>query len=265
MTQAISKKIDPIQEIVHTLSAPQMKQQLAMALPKHIDPDRFVRIAMTAVRMSPELAGMDRHSLYAAFIEAAQDGLLPDKKQGAIVPFKGKAKWIPMVAGICQKARQSDQLWTLDAFVVRENDSYENWVDEKGPHFKWVRARENRGKDILTIAYAITKDKAVFIEEIDEDQMAAIERCSQTDKVWKGAFREEMKRKSAIKRLLKYKVPSSSDLQNLMAKDNELYDFSKYSTPIQSEGKKSRLETVLEREKTEDELEREAIQNEEKS
>lgn len=237
--------LTPMTEVRKNLS--RMEPQFQMALPPHIPMERFLRVANTALQTSPKLCELDRHSLYGAFMESAQQGLLPDGREAAIVPFKGKAKFMPMVAGICLKVRQSGELKTIGAEVVCENDEYDRWIDETGEHFKHRKARKDRGEDVLTYAYAMTKDGGFYFEEIDEDQMKAIEKSSQTDKVWKGPFRAEMKKKSAIRRLCKYRLPMSTDLNRTIRSDDEMYSFDSTEKEAEPQAEKppSRVEKIV--------------------
>ena len=77
-----------------------MAPQFKAALPAHVSVDKFVRVTLTAVQTNPQLLEADRRTLFAAATKAAQMGLLPDGREGAIVTFKGQAQWMPMVAGI---------------------------------------------------------------------------------------------------------------------------------------------------------------------
>ena len=52
-------------------------KQFATALPKHINSDRFVRIAITTIRQNPKLAQCNQASLLGALIVSAQLGLEP--------------------------------------------------------------------------------------------------------------------------------------------------------------------------------------------
>lgn len=216
-------KVTPVDEVKDSLA--RMSEAGQIPLPKHIQPERFLAVAQMAVVNNASLVQCDRNSLYSEIVKCAQDGLYPDGREAAIVPFKGKAKYMPMVAGICKKARNSGEISVIDAQVVYEKDTYEFWTDEKGPHFKHVKARENRGAPWMTYAYAIGKDGGIFFEEIDEQQMKAIEaKSSAGDSPWKGPFKDEMRRKSALRRLGKYRLPSSSDLDFTFKQDDDFYD-----------------------------------------
>lgn len=218
------KQIAPIDQVRKSLEA--MSADFKSALPAQVTPEKFIRVAITAIRTSKEdLLKCDRHSLFAAIMLCAQDGLLPNGKEAVLQTYGNQVKYSPMVGGICKLARNSGEIKSIDAQVVYQNDSYEAWTDEQGSHFKHVRSREDRGHPVLTYAYAITTDGGFFFEEVDEKQMADIESMSKAKSgPWKGPFRDEMKRKSAIRRLAKYRLPSSTDLDEVIRRDDDMYD-----------------------------------------
>lgn len=238
-----TKAISPVDDLANTLT--RMQDQFKAALPPHIPVERFVRIAVTAIRNEPKLVKCTRVSLLGAFMQCAQDGLIPDKREAAIVSYGDTAKYMPMVGGVCKKARNSGEIKTINAAVVYDKDEYSAWADENGEHFKHVKARGERGQPILTYAYACTKDGGFYFEEIVESDMQKIEAASKSGgTVWKGPFRDEMKRKSAIRRLAKYRLPSSSDLDGIIRRDDELYDL---EAPEKKEAQptSSRLSKIL--------------------
>lgn len=246
-TKTPVKTITPTEEVQNVLML--NIEEFRKALPSHITPDKFLRVAMTAIQGNPDLlTKCTRQSLYLAFKLAAQDGLLPDDREGTIIPYKGNAEWTPMVAGICKKARNSGEVSTMNAIVVFENDKFEAWEDEKGPHFKHVPAFTNRGEVLLTFAYAIMKDGSVYAELVDRDQMAAIEAASATGdsfSPWKTKFRTEMMRKSALRRLCKYRMPSSTDLDELVRSDDKFYDLEKETKAAHSTDTSNRLRAAI--------------------
>jgi len=213
-------KINAQDEICMHLA--ERKADFANALPKQIPSERFIRVAQTAIRQTPALVSLDRASLYAAFYKCAADGLMPDGREAAIIPFGDKATYLPMISGICKKARNSGEIKTINAQVVYKKDEYEHWIDETGEHFKHVPARGDRGEVLLVYAFCQTKDDGVFFEEMSLADLAAIEKMSkQKGGPWSGPFRTEMMRKSAIRRLLKYRVPSSTDIDEIIRENDE--------------------------------------------
>lgn len=245
MSQANDKSvISPSDEVCNSIALRQ--KEYAAALPPQIPSARFVRVAQTAIRTTPKLLDCERNSLYGAIQKCAQDGLLPDGRESAIIPYGTTARYMPMIQGICKKARNSGEIKSLGAQVVYKNDEYDHWIDEQGEHFKHRPARADRGEPILTYAFAQTKDGGIYFEEIDGAQMAAIEKMSKAnDSPWKGPFKTEMMRKSALRRLLKHRVPSSSDLDDMIREDDDIYTSpEKPAAPMA--GTSSRLRTAVE-------------------
>lgn len=239
-----TKALAPVDEVRGALL--KMEGQFKMALPPQVTPEKFLRVAMTAIQLRPELLSVDRPSLYGAFMQAAQDGLLPDGREGTINTYAGKAKWLPMVGGICKKARNSGEIKTMNSKVVYMKDEWKAWTDETGEHFRHVEADGERGAPRLTYAYAITKDGGFYLEIVGEEQMAAIEAASAAKGgPWKGPFRDEMKRKSALKRLAKYRLPSSTDLEDVIRRDDDIYEFDKPATTAPTPAKTTRLDKVI--------------------
>src|SRR5262245_58378968 len=135
---ANNQALAPIDEVRGTIQ--RMAPQFKAALPAQIPVERFVRVVQTAVATNTDLLQCERTSLYAAAMKCAQDGLLPDGREAAIVKYGSTARYMPMVGGIAKKIRNSGELKTLNAEVVYENDTYDHWSDEKGEHFEHRKA-----------------------------------------------------------------------------------------------------------------------------
>lgn len=248
MTTALT----PVTEISNTLV--KMQDSFKEALPSHIPAERFVAVAKTAIINNPFLATLDRQSVYQALFQCASDGLMPDGREAAIVPYAGKGKYTPMTAGICKKVRNSGEIGAMDAQSVYANDQYDAWTDEKGAHFKFVKARGDRGAYTLTFAYALGKDGSVFFEEIDAETMTAIKKQAlsklkpeqQKNSPWSGSFEDEMRRKSALRRLCKYRLPNSSDLNSVFERDDETLDATDDAETPTGTSRPSRLGAIIE-------------------
>lgn len=76
-----------LQELV-TKSA----KELGKALPEHMRPERLVRIALTNVRMNPELGKCTPASFLGALFTAAQIGIEPVAGRAYILPFNNNRK-----------------------------------------------------------------------------------------------------------------------------------------------------------------------------
>ena len=108
----------------------QRADEFRMVLPAHITPEKLQRTVLTAAQSNPDLLKCDRRSFLTSCMKAAQDGLLPDGREAAIVPFNtrmkvdGEWKWVklaqymPMVFGLRKKILQSEEVTDIYAAVV---------------------------------------------------------------------------------------------------------------------------------------------------
>lgn len=213
-----------------------MSSQLKNALPPHIPVEKFTRVAQTAILTNPAVLERDRNSLFASCLKAAEAGLLPDGKEAAFVPFKNQVTFMPMVAGILKKIRNSGELSTITSQLVHENDDFNFYVDENGEHLEHKpKMFSDRGKVIGVYALAKTKDESVYIEVMTMDQIEAIKKTSRGNNgPWHGPFWTEMARKSAIRRLAK-RLPMSTDLESVVKIDDQYssFDNEKEEKPVQ--------------------------------
>lgn len=219
---ATQERRSPSAEFRQQLDA--MTPQFALALPPHVPAERFVRIVMTAVQSNPDLLNKDRQSLFEASMKCAQDGLLPDGRDAALVIHGSKVTYMPMVAGILSKVRRSGELKSIGAHVVYEHDEFDYLLgDEERIHHRPLIGGD-RGKPIITYAVAHTKDGGVYREVMTEAQVMAVKAISRAKGgPWSGPFADEMRRKTAIRRLSK-RLPMSTDLLAVIERDDDMYD-----------------------------------------
>lgn len=216
-------------------------EQLKHALPAHMPPERFGRVLLTAVQNNPDLLNADRQALWNACMKAAQDGLLPDGREGAIVIYKTKtesggyerrAQWMPMVYGLLKKIRNSGQLAMITARVVYAGDTYRYWLDEDGEHIIYEPS-ETQDRQIVRLVFAAarTKDGELLVEPLTPIDIEKIRNVSRAkDKGPWVDWWDEMAKKSAIRRLAK-RLPMSSDLDDLIQRDNDFYDLETQAAP----------------------------------
>jgi recombination protein RecT len=222
----------------HVQNAPPTKSELVVAfknqvangeaefraaLPAHIPVERFMRVVTTAVTSNPDLLNADRRSLFESATKAAQDGLLPDGRDGALVIFKGKVQWMPMIGGILKKVRNSGELLSISAYVAYSNDEF---IYELGDeeNIKHRPALENRGTPRLVYAIAKTKDGGIYREVmtvLEIEKVRSVSRAGQSGP-WVQWW-DEMAKKTVLRRLAK-RLPMSSDLDDLIRRDDALYD-----------------------------------------
>lgn len=239
MTDAAAVAERPTNPVVVFRQQVEARQnEFAAALPAHIPAERFVRVILTAVNKNPGLLYADRASLFSSAMMAAADGLLCDGREAALVIYRTKKKddqgerWIdavqymPMVAGILKKVRNSGELSTIVAKVVYAGDHFRNWIDDQGEHLEY-EAGDNQDRNVVRNAFAMAKlkDGAVEVEVLKPADIEKIRSVSRAkDKGPWVDWWEEMAKKSAIRRLSK-RLPLNTDLDDLIRRDDSLYDF----------------------------------------
>jgi recombination protein RecT len=102
----------------------QFKSQIAAALPKHLNPERMARIALTEFRKNPDLGKCDPRTVFGAIIIAAQLGLEPGVMgQAYLIPYKGVCTLVPGWQGYVDLVARAGRasVWTD---VVRSGDTF---------------------------------------------------------------------------------------------------------------------------------------------
>lgn len=221
MNQLAERRADPVTVIRQNLH--QMAPEFKAALPAHVTVEKFTRVAMTAIQNAPDLANVDRRSLFGAIVRLAQDGLLPDGREAAIVKFGDKAQAMPMIAGILKKVRQSGEVSYVSAQVVYSNDHFK-WTlgfDESVEH-EPAPLDQEPGEPVAAYAVAVLKDGSRLLEVMRKSEIEKVRNVSRS----KGngpwvAWWSEMARKTVMRRLAK-RLPMSSDLDDAFDRDETM-------------------------------------------
>ncbi|MGX4754893.1 recombination protein RecT [Bacillus licheniformis] len=223
----------------------QHKESFEMALPKHLDADRLIRLAVTEFRKNPMLKECTPESLLGAVMQAAQVGLEPDALGSAyLVPYYNKNKNVKEVQlqigykGLIELVRRSGQVTSIVANEVYENDEFdfEYGINEKLYHKPTMDA--DRGKLKCFYAYARFKDgghafTVMSVEQINQirDKFSKSQRNGEHFGPWADHY-ESMAKKTVIKQLVKY-MPISVEIQNQITRDETVHSsFKEEPKPI---------------------------------
>lgn len=213
------------------------RDQFAAALPAHIPAERFSRVVLTAIQNNPDLMRADRPSLWNACMRAAQDGLLPDQRDGALVIYSTKVgtewikkvQWMPMVAGIRKKVRNSGEIATWDVDIVHEKDEFEYELGDDPfiKHRPYWKGDPGPMIAVYSVAVLKTGEKSREVmskAEVDRvrDTFAKKDSKGEFSAAWRNSY-EEMAKKTIARRHAKM-LPMSTDLDDLVRRDDELYD-----------------------------------------
>ena len=210
-----TKQESPMRAVARVIESPDMRTKFVDALPPDMPVDRFTRVVMTAINMRPELLDADRTSLYTSCLRAAQDGLIPDGREGVLniyntnvgtkqqPKYMKKVQWMPMVEGVIKQLAKAG----INAYAasVYANDKVRIWNDDKGQHIEHEPVVfGDRGDMIGAYARGITPDGHVQIEAMNMDELNRARAASKNaDGAVYQQWPDRMAQKTVLHRLRK--------------------------------------------------------------
>jgi recombination protein RecT len=210
------------------LESPDFAAAVAKALPKHLTPDRFIRVAVTAITRTPKLAQCDQASFFGALLTLSQFGIEPDGRRAHLIPFENRKRGVVECQliidykGLAELALRSGLVSYLHADVVCDGDVFDVNMGEIKEHR--VDYKQSRGKPYAAYAICKFKDGSSKAEVLTIDEVEAIRKRSRAGQAgpWMTDF-SEMAKKTAFRRLAKW-LPLSADVRELMDKDDDRFD-----------------------------------------
>lgn len=216
--------------VIETIRSQNFKAEIQKALPPTITPDRFERVAVTALLQNPRIQRATAESVIQSLLRCAQDGLLPDGHQAALVNFRSKdgekVQYLPMVGGYRQIAAEHG--WSLRTFLVYENDDFDY---ELGPNPKISHKPPKLGTErgALIGVYATATHRDGRVEVLSPMTKAEIDKIRGTSRAKNDGpwvdWPELMWEKTAAKKLFKRLPldPSDADrVRSILDADDHL-------------------------------------------
>jgi len=207
------------------------KKQIAHALPKHLNPDRMCRLALTSFSQTRKLAECDLNTIFASVVIASQLGLeIGVAGQGFLVPYKGKCTFIPGWQGLVDLVTRSGRanVWTGGVFDGDEFD----WALGDSPFVKHKPKGEDDIKK-LTHTYAIGRTKGTEWPIVEVwPQARLLAHRDKYNKVGEDHYSfkswEMYARKIPLLQVIKY-LPKSIELANALALESA---YAQGKTPV---------------------------------
>lgn len=230
----LNKRVQGLRAI---LERPAMRQQISFALPRHMTPEKMVRVAMTAISKTPALAECSQLSIIASIVELAQYGLEPDGRLAHLIPrYNSKTRnkeCTPLIdyRGWIALAHRSPKVTKIYSQIVYEKDvfsvelgSVHRLIHKPAIHL----TKEQRGAKVGAYAICFFKEgdpdfELMTAEEIEEvkDRFAP-ERDGKVVGPWESDP-DEMWKKTPIRRLAKRLPVSAEDTSLIKAATSEEY------------------------------------------
>lgn len=214
------QRVDPRQQKVVNLRdyLEVRKRTLADVLPRHMTPERVIKVALMAFSKTPKLQECSIESVAQSVLQASELGLEAGGVLGHayLVPFKGTCTLIVGYRGLIKLARQSGEVDDIEAHPVYANDKFRltfglNPVLEHEPNLEGDPGQ-------LRFVYAIARmtGGGHHLEVMTKSQIDKIRAGSQgrDQSPWRDNY-DEMSRKTVIRRLCKYLPLSPEKAENL--------------------------------------------------
>jgi len=210
-----------------------MMEAIKSILPKHITPERVLKMALVAASRSPKLYQCTIESWTQALMRSSELGLdcSGTLGQAYIIPFYNntnnvnayEATFMPGYRGLIELARRSGQVSNIDVHNVYAKDKFRLvfGTDQVLEHEPYL-GDEDPGNHVVTYMVVTLKDGSKQIEVMTNKEIDKVRNFSKAKNsgpwiTWPG----EMQRKTVVKRGLKY-VPMSSELEKALLYDNEV-------------------------------------------
>ena len=230
------RALAPHQAFQQRLQSQAVMEQIRLALPAHIKPERFARVLYTAVINEPKLLDCNHDAVLREGLKVAQLGLVTDPYLGEAYIIVGypKGKPTPQMRvgyrGLVKLARQSGEISTVAAHAVHEFDHFDLSL---GTDYRVEHKPELKGDPGAVYCYYAAvrfKDGGTDVEPMSIRKVHEIRERSDAWRAFKAGKikstpwstdEEEMGRKTVLRRLCK-RLPMSSDLALAMAYEDAM-------------------------------------------
>lgn len=238
MTQAIARQQggkaaivsdkNTLETLVHSDA---FQEALKAVLPKHITPERVLKMAFVAASRQPKLFQCTRESFIQSVMKSAELGLDCSGTLGRayLVPYYNskisayECQFIPGYQGLIELARRSGNIARIESRVVYANDQFsvEYGLDQKLIHRPTMNG--DRGAMICVYAIAELTDGSRQIEVMTLEEVNGIRSRSKAKDSgpWVTDY-PEMARKTVIRRIAKY-LPLSTELAKALEADDDQF------------------------------------------
>lgn len=208
-------------------------EQIRSQLPDTITEQKFKSAFIIAVQTSPDILKCEISSVRNALIRCASDGLVPDGRLAAIIPFRDRslnaliATYMPMVQGIIRRAYEMGETFAITCECVYEKDefTYDRGGIEAPKH---VAPPLGTDRGNIVGAYAIFRDRdlrPIHVEIMDRKEIDKTRAASKAKDgpMWSQWF-GEAGRKTVIRRGSKY-IPMSDAMRRIVEREDEHFQF----------------------------------------
>jgi len=248
--QAIATTKQP-KTVRDLLQGKEFKDALRAVLPRAMRPDRFVRVALTAMMRTPDLAECSRESLFKALLDLSSYGLEPDGRRAHLIPFRNKkmcscghemdthrgqdcsrcecrhrrtlveCQLIIDYKGLAELVRRSGDVSYIHADVVYGADEWSYGYGTEA-HLRHKPSMKDRGERVAFYSYVRLKDGSedfIVMSPVEVDKIRERSKASESGP-WVTDY-DEMGKKTVFRRHSKW-LPLSVEVRKAVESEDDV-------------------------------------------
>jgi recombination protein RecT len=208
-------------DIQSLLESDQFKRAVEAALPKHLTPERFIRVALTAMMRTPNLRNCTQESLFKCLLDCSALGLEPDGRRAHLIPYGNTCTLIIDYKGIAELVRRSGDVSWIHADVVYEKDEFDFGFGSEA-FLKHKPNLEDRGEKIKCFySFVRLKDGSQDFQVMSKKDVDKIRARSKSkdNGPWVTDY-DEMGKKTIFRRHSKW-LPLSPEARDAVERDDD--------------------------------------------
>lgn len=261
MTNQIAKKEEApkFATLNEMIQSNAFKNAVAQALPKHMTPDRFMRVALTAMMKNPKLRQCSQASMFQAMLNLSSLGLEPDGRRAHLIPYGNEVQLIIDYKGLIELAKRSGEVTHWRAEVVCDGEDFEWNNGQVTKHVvDWFKPR---GKVLAVYSHVKNKEGYDDYEMMTLDDVENIKKRSKAKNSgpWVTDF-NEMAKKTVMRRHSK-RLTLSPEFVMAQEVDDDKIEFDDLPSFISEEIDPVRMSESVESESKSEEVKQNVASN----
>jgi recombination protein RecT len=207
------------------LQSDALKNEVAKVLPKHMKPERMMRIAITALTRVPKLNDCTQESFVRCLLDLSSWGLEPNGREAHLIPYGKECTLIIDYKGLVTLAYRSGVVKKIHADVVRAGDVFEYNLGEVSRHVPWAYRTDAKppepGEVVAAYCFVQMADGVTKCEVMTKEEVESIRKRSKAGNSgpWVSDWCE-MAKKTAFRRASKW-LPLAAEVKDVFERDDD--------------------------------------------
>ncbi len=227
------RSVAPIRQtrtISDLLRGPELKAAISAALPKHLQPDRFIRVALNATMRQPDLLECTPESFFRCLMDLSALGIEADGRRAHLIPFwnnsvtprRREVQLIIDYKGIAEMVRRSGDVSYIHCDCVYENDEWEFSFGSCAALRHKPNLADRGARVIAVYSFVKLRDGSEDFIVLAPGEVEAVRKRSKASGSgpWVTDW-PEMAKKTAFRRHSKW-LPLSAETRDVIERDDDV-------------------------------------------